>query len=148
MKKILSITSVLTLGACIYNNPVNNEKFFSNADITKVDWSRVDGKGSSCQTNWFFGLIPFGDNSVASAVQIAEVSKVAYVSTDVVLYLPLLMTRECTNVWGELTPSARASMAYYKSFDDEKPKPAAKPAKAEKNESASDYNFPAATVSE
>jgi len=147
MKKILKIVPVLALGACIYNNPVNNEKFFSNADITKVDWSKVDGKGSSCQTNWFFGLVPFGDNSVASAVQIAEISKIAYVSTDVVLYLPLLMTRECTNVWGELTPSARSSLAMFDNFEDERPRPAPRstPARAAApaaSEARSDYDFP------
>ena len=145
MKKILTITSVLALGACVYNNPVNNEKFFSHADITKVDWTKVDGKGSACQTNWFFGLMPFGDNSVASAVRRAEISKVAYVSTDTVLYLPLLMTRNCTNVWGELTPAARSNAAFFDNFEDERPRRAAAPAPrpAVTATAMSDYDFPA-----
>jgi hypothetical protein len=81
--------------------------------------------------------LPFGDNSVASAVQIAEISKIAYVSTDTVLYLPLLMTRECTNVWGELTPSARRSQALFDNFEDERPR---QPARTESV--SSDYGFP------
>ena len=112
MNKIIGSGALVLLGACVYGNPVNHEKFYSTADITKVDWARVDGKGSSCQTNWFFGLIPLGSNSLASAVERAELSKVAYVDTDTVLYLPLLMTRECTNVYGELTPAARSALMY------------------------------------
>lgn len=147
MQKLMSLCAILGLGACVYGNPVNYENFFSQSDITKVDWSKVDGKGSSCQTNWFFGLITAGSNSLASAVERAEISKIAYVDTDTVLYLPLLMTRECTNVYGELTPSARAAMAYYDKEDDI-PAPKAKPAVEEKDSkpdpvSASDYDFPA-----
>ena len=112
MKKCLRAAAALCLGGCVYGTPVNNEGFYSNADITKVDWSRVDGKGSSCQTNWLFGLIPAGDNSLASAVARGDIAKIAYVDTDWVLYLPLLMSRDCTNVYGELTPIARTALSY------------------------------------
>jgi hypothetical protein len=135
MKKILSLGMILGLGACVYGNPVNYEKFYGNTDITKIDWSKVDGQGSACQTNWFFGLLPLGDNSVPAAIESAEIAKVAYIDTDTSLYLPLLMTRECTNVWGELTPSARAAMKYNDFNQDEdetdafetKPKPVVAP---------------------
>jgi hypothetical protein len=113
MKKTLSVAVALCLSACVYGNPVNNEGFFANSDITKVEWARVGGKGSSCQTNWFFGLIPFGSNSLASAVERGGITKIAYVDTDSVLYLPLLMTRECTNVYGEV--GARRSDSVYRS---------------------------------
>ena len=112
MKKTLSVAAALCLGACVYGNPVNNEGFFANSDITKVEWARVGGRGTSCQTNWFFGLIPFGSNSLASAVERGGITKVAYVDTDMVLYLPLLMTRECTNVYGEV--GARRSDSIYR----------------------------------
>ena len=113
MKKTLSVAAALCLGACVYGNPVNNEGFFANSDITKVEWARVGGRGTSCQTNWFFGLIPFGSNSLASAVERGGITKVAYVDTDMVLYLPLLMTRECTNVYGEV--GAKRSDSIYRS---------------------------------
>jgi hypothetical protein len=135
MKKIMLLGAVTALSACVYRSPVNYERFYSNADITKVDWSKVDGKGSSCQTNWFFGLLPAGNNSLSSAVERGEIAKISYVDTDTVLYLPLLMTRDCTNVYGELTPAARAAMAYYDNDDEFD----AKPAKAE---AKSDYEFP------
>ena len=119
MKKLAKIIPLLMLGACVYGSPVNYEKFYGNSDITKVDWSRVDGRGSACQTNWFFGLLPFGDNSVPTAIERAELAKVSYIDTDTVFYLPLLMTRDCTNVWGELTPAAREAQRYNEDFDDE-----------------------------
>ena len=59
--------SILALGACTYGTPVNNEGFYTDTDVTNVDWSAVNRTGSSCQTN-LFGLIPFGDNSVPAAV--------------------------------------------------------------------------------
>ena len=111
MKNTFKLIFTLMLGACVYSNPVNYEKLYST-DLNKIDWSKVDGEGSSCQTNWFFGLIPFGDNSVASAVANAEISKIAYVDTDTVIYIPGIMYRDCTNVWGELTPSAKAAQVY------------------------------------
>jgi hypothetical protein len=149
MKRVLILPAAACLGACVYGNPVNNERLYANADITKVDWSRIDGKGSSCQTNWFFGLMPVGSNSLASAVERGELARVSYVDTDTVLYAPLLMTRECTNAYGELTPAARAAMAHYgpsggaKTPAVQKPAAAVKPAPVPAvSESASDYNFP------
>ncbi|MDR2770015.1 MAG: hypothetical protein LBB08_01035 [Rickettsiales bacterium] len=138
MKKIWLMLAA-ALGACTYNKEVNFERFYGNADITKVDWSKVDGRGSSCQTNWLFGLLPAGNNSVASAVESAELSKVAFVNTDWTLYLPLLMTRECTNVWGELTPSARKARSHDSFYESEDKAPK----KAEKSEQKkSDYEAP------
>jgi hypothetical protein len=153
MTKILKIAGVLSLGACVYGSPVNYEKFYANSDITKVDWSKADGKGSSCQTNWLFGLLPAGSNSLASAVRSAGISKIAYVDTETVLYLPLLMTRECTNVYGTTAPigydfdDAAESVAAPKPVAVKKPaaksaKAAAKSAEA-KTESKSDYDLPA-----
>lgn len=97
MKKLLAITSVIALGACTYGNPVNNEKFFMNADITSVDWSKVNASADSCQTNILY-MIPFGDNSVPAAVEEAKIKQIAYIDTDTRLYP--LVSRECTNVWG------------------------------------------------
>ena len=68
MKKTVSLLSVLALGACVYGTPVNNEGFYSEMDITTVDWSAVNRSGHSCQTNLFF-IIPFGDNSVPAEVK-------------------------------------------------------------------------------
>ena len=98
MKKTVSLLSVLALGACVYGTPVNNEGFYTEMDLTTVDWSEVNKSGSSCQTNLFF-IIPFGDNSVPSAIKSAKIKKVSYIDTDYALYFPLL-SRECTNVWG------------------------------------------------
>jgi TRL-like protein family len=136
MKKIIQLSAILMLGACVYGNPINYEKFYTNADITKVDWTKVDGQGSSCQTNWFFGLLPFGDNSVAVAVENAEIARISYIDTDSVLYLPLLMSRECTNVWGELTPEARAAEAYRAKAEAENE------AEDEEESKTSDYMMP------
>jgi hypothetical protein len=122
IKKISGLAAIAALGACTYGNPVNYENFYGKSDVSKIDWTKVDGKGSSCQTNWFFGLLPFGDNSVASAVESAEIAKISYVDTDTTLYLPLLMFRECTNVWGELTPAAKAAMGYG-DVEEAKPSP-------------------------
>ena len=98
MKKSLLILSALSLGACVYGTPVNQEGFYTEMDLTTVDWASVNKSGSSCQTNLFF-FIPFGDNSVPTAVKDAKIEKLAYVDTDYTLYFPI-MSRECTNVWG------------------------------------------------
>lgn len=101
MKKSISLISLLALGACVYGTPVNNEGFYTEMDLTSVDWSTVNKSGSSCQTNLFF-LIPFGDNSLPAAVKSAKIEKLSYVDTDYELYFPI-MSRECTNVWGKGT---------------------------------------------
>ena len=98
MKKTVSLLSVLALGACVYGTPVNNEGFYSEMDITTVDWSAVNRSGHSCQTNLFF-IIPFGDNSVPTAVKKSKIKKLSYVDTDYAVYFPFL-SRDCTNVWG------------------------------------------------
>ena len=100
----LSILSALALGACVYGTPVNNEGFYSEMKLSDVDWAAINKQGSSCQTN-LFGIIPFGDNSLATAVKDARIEKLSYVDTDYALYFPIL-SRECTNVWGigEVTP--------------------------------------------
>ena len=136
MKKLLSMFMTLALGACVYGGAVNNEGFYGNTDITKIDWTKVDGKGSSCQTNWFFGLMPFGNKSVASAVESADLARVWYVDTETVLYWPLLMARDCTNVYGELTPVARAARDYR--HIGREPRAAT----AGVANTASDYDFP------
>jgi len=118
MRRLLNLAPVLALAACVHGNPVNNENFFGMADVTKVDWTKVDGRGSSCQTNWFFGLLPTGSNSLASAVERGDIARIAYVDTDTELYLPLLMYRDCTNVYGELKPAARAAMARHSAEDN------------------------------
>ena len=101
MNKILLGLSVLALCACTYNSPVNNEGFYTEMDLSTVNWSAVNRSGSACQTN-LFGLIPFGDNSVPTAVKNARIEKLLYADTDYTLYFPIL-SRECTNVWGSGT---------------------------------------------
>lgn len=107
MKKALALVSVIALAACTYGNPVNNEQFFKEADITAVDWSKVNADGYACQTNILY-FIPVGDNSLPRAVNDAKVKKIAYVDTDTTVYP--LFSRECTNVWGEaeIAPSMDA----------------------------------------
>ena len=97
MKKLLGVISLVALGACTYGNPVNNEQFFSESDITAVDWTRVNATGMACQTNVLY-MIPFGDNSLPAAVENGNLSHVAYVDTDTTVYP--FFSRECTNVWG------------------------------------------------
>ena len=135
MDKFLGLTLALALGACVYGSSPNSEGFYGNADITKVNWSKVDGKGTSCQTNWFLGLFPVGSNSVATAVDRGDIAKIAYVETDTVLYLPILMFRNCTNVYGELTPAARTAQMF------SRPTPAA--SAATPTPAKSDYDFSA-----
>ena len=98
MKKSISLLSILALGACVYGTPVNNEGLYSNMTLENVDWSKVNKKGYSCQTN-LFGIIPLGDNSVPTAIKKAKIQKLSYIDTDYTVYFPL-MSRECTNVWG------------------------------------------------
>ena len=98
MKKSISLLSVLALGACVYGTPINNEGFYTEMDLATIDWSAVNKSGHACQTN-LFGLIPFGDNSLPTAVKNAKIEKLAYVDTDYALYFPIL-SRDCTNVWG------------------------------------------------
>lgn len=109
MKKILLGISVLALGACTYSAPLNNEGFYSEMDLTAVDWSTVNRSGSACQLN-IFGLIPVGDNSVPRAVKNAKIEKLLYVDTKYTLYFPV-MSRECTNVWGMGMGSAPVTTA-------------------------------------
>jgi len=98
MKKMFLCVSMLALAACTYGSPVNNEGFYSEMDLTNVNWNAVNHHGSACQTN-LFGLIPFGDKSVPAAVKNAKIDKLLYVDTNYTLYFPV-MSRECTNVWG------------------------------------------------
>lgn len=101
MKKFLSLASIIALAACTYGNPVNNEKFFSESDITKVDWTQVNASSYACQTNVLY-FIPFGDNSLPAAVEKGNIAHVSYVDTDTTVYP--LVSRECTNVWGQKKP--------------------------------------------
>lgn len=142
MKKTLSVLSAVALGACVYGTPVNNEGFYSEMDLTTVDWTAINKSGSSCQTN-LFGIIPFGDNSLPTAVKSAKIEKLAYVDTDYALYFPLL-SRECTNVWGtgfsapvivtpEVTPvSTKAEKKAEKAAAKAEVKPATTEVKTEK----------------
>ncbi|MCL2018030.1 MAG: TRL-like family protein [Alphaproteobacteria bacterium] len=105
MKKVITLSAAFALGACVYGNPANYERYYGNADISKVDWTKVDSRGSSCQTN-FLGFIPVGSQSVPAAVKNGNLAKVAYVDTDTVVAFPLFV-RECTNVWGEKSTEAQ-----------------------------------------
>ena len=99
MKKTISILSVLALGACVYGTPVNNEGLYTEMDLTTVDWTAVNKHGRACQTN-LFGVIPFGDKSVPTAVRNGKIQYLSYVDTDSVMYFPLILSKECTNAWG------------------------------------------------
>lgn len=144
MKKITSLLSVLALGACVYGTPVNNEGFYTEMDLSNVDWSQVNRKGYTCQTNWFF-IIPFGDNSVPTAIKSAKVKKVAYIDTDYALYFPLF-SRECTNVWGmgDVTmdlpdiPDSKPAKSKKSSKSEKAEEKVETPAKAETTEKATE----------
>ncbi|MCL2369206.1 MAG: TRL-like family protein [Alphaproteobacteria bacterium] len=107
MKKtslLFALCSLLFLTACMYGNHPNSERFFANADITQVDWTEVNARGSACQWNWF-GLIPTGSNSLPRAVENADIARLAFVDTDTIVFFPLFIA-ECTNVWGVKTDAA------------------------------------------
>ena len=100
MRKILNLLPIVFLGACVYNNAPNAERFYVGADINAVDWTRVNAKGRACETMWLWS-IPVGDNSVATAVENGQIARIAYIDSDTMLALPLPMVRRCTNVYGE-----------------------------------------------
>ncbi|MCL2737249.1 MAG: TRL-like family protein [Alphaproteobacteria bacterium] len=105
MKKLIMLAPVLALSACMYGNPANYERYFGNADISQIDWTRVDAEASACQYNWF-GFIPTGNRSVARAVEQGNIARIAYIDSDTVVLFPLFIA-ECTNVYGERTVEAR-----------------------------------------
>ena len=105
MNKLLAIVPALALSACMYGNPPNYERYFGNADISKIDWTTVNAEGSACQYNWL-GFIPTGNRSVARAVEHGDIARIAYIDTDTVVMFPLFVA-ECTNVWGEKSAAAR-----------------------------------------
>ncbi|MCL1786044.1 MAG: TRL-like family protein [Alphaproteobacteria bacterium] len=105
MKKLFALALVPALSACMYGNPPNYERYFGNADISKVDWTKVDAEASACQYNWL-GFIPTGNQSVARAVEYGDIAKIAYVDTDTVAIFPLFVA-ECTNVYGEKSVEAK-----------------------------------------
>jgi len=109
MKKITAITSALALSACMYGNPPNYERYFGNADISKIDWTRVDAEASACQYNWL-GFIPTGNRSVARAVEHGEIARILYIDSDTVMLFPLFVA-ECTNVYGEKSDEAKERQA-------------------------------------
>ena len=115
MKRFIALSAAAALGACVYGNPANYERYFGNADIGKIDWTKVNAKGSSCQTNWL-GFIPAGNMSVPSAVKRGNLAKVAYVDTDTVVVFPILV-RECTNVYGEADPLAAVKAGFKETAD-------------------------------
>jgi len=99
MKKVIVLSAVVALGACTYGNPPNYERYYGNADISRVDWTRVDAKGKACQTNWL-GFIPTGSQSVARAVERGNLARVVYIDTETIVMWPIFV-RDCTNVYGQ-----------------------------------------------
>ncbi|MDR0803685.1 MAG: TRL-like family protein [Rickettsiales bacterium] len=111
MKNALKILAILGLGACTYGGTANQEKFFTEADITKVDWSTVNANGYACQTNLLY-ILPVGDKSLPNAVEDGNITKIAYIDTDSTIYP--FFSRDCTNVWGagSLKPADKGAHDY------------------------------------
>jgi len=105
MKKIASVIALTALAGCMYGNPANYERYYGNADITKIDWNKVDAEASACQYNWL-GFLPTGNQSLARAVEYGDIAKIAYVDTDTIIVFPLFIA-ECTNVYGTKSDEAK-----------------------------------------
>jgi hypothetical protein len=92
----LMILMVVGIAGCATSmTPVSN-----NTDLTKIDFSRVQGmkSGKSCAT-WYFIFGPFGTQSLVEAVKQGKMSKVELVDNSI--ENGFLTHSRCTVAYGQ-----------------------------------------------